>query len=103
MITVEIQECIRRAYFAEHKPKRQIAREPGCSRETVDKAVVSAEGYNGLAVYPQPAQSVISRPQAGAIQVTHRSTPGGVRDDAAKATLHGAHNLQAATNRRLCR
>lgn len=43
MITVEIQECIRRAYFVEHKPKRQIARELGCSRETVDKAVVSAE------------------------------------------------------------
>jgi len=43
MITVETQECIRRAYFVEHKPKRQIARELGCSRETVDKAVMSAE------------------------------------------------------------
>lgn len=43
MITVEKREQIRRAYFVEHKSIRRIAREFRCSRETVNKAIVSAE------------------------------------------------------------
>jgi len=43
MITVEKRESIRRAYFLEHKSVRCIAREFKCSRDTVNKAIVSAE------------------------------------------------------------
>jgi transposase len=43
MIKVEARERIRRAYYVEHKSKRQIAREEGCSRQSVDRAVASAE------------------------------------------------------------
>ncbi len=43
MITVEKREQIRQAYFLEHKSIRRIAREIGCSRDTVNKAIVSAE------------------------------------------------------------
>ncbi|GAC1664302.1 MAG: IS21 family transposase [Ktedonobacteraceae bacterium] len=39
MITVEDRESIRRAYYLDHKSKRQIAREQGHSRKTIDKAV----------------------------------------------------------------
>lgn len=43
MITVEKREQIRRAYFLEDKSVRKIAREMRCSRETVNKAIASAE------------------------------------------------------------
>jgi transposase len=43
MITVENREHIRRAYFIENKSIRAIARELGCSRKTVRKALESAE------------------------------------------------------------
>jgi transposase len=43
MITVEKREQIRRAYFLEHKSIRRIARELRCSRDTVNKAIASAE------------------------------------------------------------
>lgn len=43
MITVEKREQIRRAYFLENKSIRKIARELGCSRDTVNKAIASAE------------------------------------------------------------
>ncbi|MCR4406723.1 MAG: helix-turn-helix domain-containing protein [Anaerolineae bacterium] len=43
MINVEDREKIRRAYFMENKSVRQIARELGHSRETVRKAIESAE------------------------------------------------------------
>lgn len=43
MISVEDRERIRRAYFAEKKSQRQIARELGHSRKTVRKALESAE------------------------------------------------------------
>ncbi len=43
MITVEKREQIRRAYFLEDKSVRKIARELRCSRETVKKAIASAE------------------------------------------------------------
>ncbi|MBC7251261.1 MAG: IS21 family transposase [Anaerolineae bacterium] len=43
MISVEDREEIRRAYFIENKSLRQIARELGHSRETVRKAIESAE------------------------------------------------------------
>jgi hypothetical protein len=39
MITVEEHEAIRRAYYVEGKSKRQIAREQGHSRKTVEKAI----------------------------------------------------------------
>jgi hypothetical protein len=39
MITVEEREAIRRAYYLDKKSKRQIAREQGHSRKTIDKAV----------------------------------------------------------------
>jgi transposase len=43
MISVEVRERIRRAYFNENKSIRQIARETGHSRPTVRKAIQSAE------------------------------------------------------------
>ena len=43
MIRVEDREQIRRAYFIEHKSMRQIARDLGHSRDTVKKAIESAE------------------------------------------------------------
>jgi transposase len=43
MIRVEDRERIRRAYFIEHKSMRQIARELRHSRDTVKKAIESAE------------------------------------------------------------
>jgi transposase len=42
MLSVEQREAIRRAYYVEHKSRRQIARELHCSRKTVDKAILSA-------------------------------------------------------------
>lgn len=41
MIPVELREQIRRAYFIEHKSKRQIAREFNVARMTVDKLLES--------------------------------------------------------------
>ena len=43
MISVNDRECIRRAYFVEHKSIREIARELRHSRKTVRKALESAE------------------------------------------------------------
>ena len=43
MIRVEDRERIRRAYFVEHKSMRQIARELRHGRDTVKKAIESAE------------------------------------------------------------
>lgn len=55
MITVEDREKLRRAYFIEKKTIRQIARESGCSRKTIIKAIDSAEpGAYNLKV-PRPA------------------------------------------------
>jgi len=42
MLPVDEREQIRRAYYVEHKPKRQIARERGHARTTVDKALSDA-------------------------------------------------------------
>ena len=39
MLPVDERERIRRAYYVEHKPKRQIARELGHARTTVEKAL----------------------------------------------------------------
>ncbi len=55
MITVDIRAQIRHAYYVEHKPKRQIAREEGCSRETVDNAIASAESQPYTLHQPRPA------------------------------------------------
>src|SRR3990172_1703008 len=55
MITVDIRAQIRHAYYVEHKPKRQIAREEGCSRETVDKALASAAVPAYTLSQPRPA------------------------------------------------
>ena len=46
MISVNDRECIRRAYFVEHKSIREIAREFGHSRKTVRKALETAEPAN---------------------------------------------------------
>jgi transposase len=54
MITVEDRERIRRAYFIEKKSQRQIAKELGCSRDTVKKAIESAE----------PARYTLTQPRA---------------------------------------
>jgi transposase len=55
MITVEDREKIRRAYFIEKKSQRRIAREMGCSRETVRKAIESAEPGRYTLTQPRPA------------------------------------------------
>jgi len=55
MITVEYREKIRRAYFIEGKSQRQIARELGCSRDTVKKAICSAEPARYTLARPRPA------------------------------------------------
>jgi transposase len=54
MLTVEEYEKIRRAYYLEHKSIRQIAREQGHSRKTVEKALKGGE--------PQPYQRQEARP-----------------------------------------
>jgi IS30 family transposase len=48
MLPVDERERIRRAYYVEQKPKRQIARELGHARTTVDKALEEAApaGYH---------------------------------------------------------
>lgn len=55
MITVEKRERIRRAYFIEGKSQRQIAREFRCSRDTVKKAICSAEPDHYTLTRPRPA------------------------------------------------
>jgi len=55
MITVEDREKIRRAYFIEKKSQRQIAKELGCSRDTVKKAIESAESVQYTLTRPRPA------------------------------------------------
>jgi transposase len=57
MITVEEREAIRRAYYLDHKSKRQIAREQGHSRKTIDKAVAN--------VPPRPYQ--LAKPKAAPV------------------------------------
>src|SRR2546430_17474669 len=54
MITVEEREAIRRAYYLDRKSKRQIAREQGHSRKTIDKAVNNKP--------PQPYRLTTSKP-----------------------------------------
>lgn len=55
MIRVEEREKIRRAYFIEHKRMRQIAKELRHSRETVKKAIESAEPGGYRLKKPRPA------------------------------------------------
>ena len=55
MITVEECEAIRRAYYLEGKSKRQIAREQGRSRKTVDKAVENKPPQPYRLTKPKPA------------------------------------------------
>src|SRR5579871_4310845 len=55
MITVEEHEAIRRAYYVERKSKRQIARERGHSRKTVDKAVENRPAQPYRLSKPKPA------------------------------------------------
>jgi len=54
MITVQEREAIRRAYYLDRKSKRQIAREQGHSRKTIDKAVTNQP--------PQPYHLTKSKP-----------------------------------------
>jgi len=55
MIIVEDREKIRRAYFIEKKSQRQIAKELGCCRDTVKKALESAEPDQYTLTQPRPA------------------------------------------------
>jgi transposase len=55
MITVEKRAQIRQAYFVQEKSIRQIAREFKCSRETVRKAIASAEPSPYRLKEPRPA------------------------------------------------
>ena len=55
MITVEEHESIRRAYYLEGKSKRQIAREQGHSRKTVDKAIENRPAQPYRLTQPKPA------------------------------------------------
>ena len=57
MITMEEREAIRRAFYLDRKSKRQIAREQGHSRKTIDKAVENLP--------PQPYR--LSQPKAAPI------------------------------------
>jgi transposase len=55
MLTVEEREAIRRAYYLERKSKRQIAREQGRSRKTIDKAVENTPPRPYQLSKPKPA------------------------------------------------
>jgi transposase len=55
MITVDQRERIRKAYYIEHKSIRQIARELHHGRETVRKALRSAEPESYTLTQPRPA------------------------------------------------
>jgi len=55
MIKVDEQEKMRRAYYIENKSIRQIARELGHSRDTVKKAIESAEPVTYMLRKPRPA------------------------------------------------
>jgi transposase len=55
MISVNDRECIRRAYFVEHKSIREIAKELGHSRKTVRKALESAEASSYTLHEQRPA------------------------------------------------
>ena len=44
MISVNDRECIRRAYFVEHKSFREIAKELGHSRKKVQKVLKAGRG-----------------------------------------------------------
>ena len=55
MIIVEEHEAIRRAYYLEKKSKRQIAREQGHSRKTVDKAIENRPAQPYRLTQPKPA------------------------------------------------
>ena len=55
MISVEKREAIRQAYFKDGKSIRQIAREFRCARDTVTKALASAEPEEYTLKAPRPA------------------------------------------------
>jgi transposase len=55
MISVELREQIRRAYFVEEKSIRQIARELECSRPSIRKAIASPEPAEYTLTMPRPA------------------------------------------------
>jgi transposase len=55
MISVNDRECIRRAYFVEHKSIREIAKELGHSRKTVRKALEAAEASSYTLQEQRPA------------------------------------------------
>lgn len=55
MIKVEEIERIRRAYYVEHKSVRQIAKELGHSRQTVNQALASGQGRSYCLSQPRPA------------------------------------------------
>lgn len=55
MISVEKREQLRRAFFIDGKSIRQIAREHRCSRDTVKKAIESAEPATYTLKKPRPA------------------------------------------------
>ena len=93
MLPVDEREQIRRAYYVEHKPKRQIARERGHARTTVDKALSDAAlaGYH----LSQPR----SAPVLGPVKAQIDAWVVGERDLAAQTTLHESRHLQEIADR----
>jgi transposase len=55
MIPVEERAAIRQAYYVDHKPIRQIARDHAVARQTVRKALESAEAPRANRARPRPA------------------------------------------------
>jgi len=55
MISVEQREAIRRDYFVDGKPIRQIARQRNCSRKTIRKAIAQAEPTPYTLIVPRTA------------------------------------------------
>jgi predicted transcriptional regulator len=55
MIPVEDRAAIRQAYYVEHKPIRQIAREHDVARQTVRKALAAAAAPPYTCATPRPA------------------------------------------------
>lgn len=55
MISEDARERMRRAYYLEKKPLRQIAREEGYCRETIKKAIADASPRTYTMTQPRPA------------------------------------------------
>ena len=93
MLPVDERERIRRAYYVEHKPKRQIARELGHARTTVDKAL--SDGAPAEYHLSQPR----SAPVLGPVKAQIDAWVVGERDFAAQTALYQSRHLQEIADR----